>query len=154
MSVNFEMVFWVIDFLQKTNEQIRLYYYDTSGRLVFVRFLEEINDPKKPFRNLLTFRSTAKARKSLAGTVHMWICKLGHSHLYVCTMYLSYQPIYFAQMFSSIFFQWSAMNSHMPLISYHHQYTAPVAMNKIPISNVCIENLHNTDRNSLDTFDI
>ena len=72
----------------------------------------------------------------------MWICKLGHSHLYVCTMYLSYQPIYFAQMFSSIFFQWSAMNSHMPLISYHHQYTAPVAMNKIPISNVCIENLH------------
>ena len=50
------MVFWVIDFLQKTNEQIRLYYYDTSGRLVFVRFLEEIDDPKKPFRNYLTFR--------------------------------------------------------------------------------------------------
>ena len=43
--------FGVIDFLQKTNEQIRLYYYDTSGRLVFVRFLEEIDDPKKPFRN-------------------------------------------------------------------------------------------------------
>ena len=41
----------VIDFLQKTNEQIRLYYYDTSGRLVFVRFLEEIDDPKKTFRN-------------------------------------------------------------------------------------------------------
>ena len=50
-SVYFEKVFVVIDFLQKTNEQIRLYYYDTSGRLVFVRFLEEINDPKKPFRN-------------------------------------------------------------------------------------------------------
>ena len=44
-------IFGVIDFLQKTNEWIRLYYYDTSGRLVFVRFLEEINDPKKPFRN-------------------------------------------------------------------------------------------------------
>ena len=43
--------FGVIDFLQKTNERIRLYYYDTSGRLVFVRFLEEIDDPKKPFRN-------------------------------------------------------------------------------------------------------
>ena len=41
----------VIDFLQKTNERIRLYYYDTSSRLVFVRFLEEIDDPKKPFRN-------------------------------------------------------------------------------------------------------
>ena len=27
----------------------RLYYYDTSGRLSFVRFLEEIDDPKKHF---------------------------------------------------------------------------------------------------------
>ena len=43
--------FGVIDFLQKMNEQIRRYYYDTSGRLVFVCFLEEIDDPKKPFRN-------------------------------------------------------------------------------------------------------
>ena len=41
--------FEVIDFLQKTNEQIRLYYYDTSGRLVFVRFLEETEDNKKTF---------------------------------------------------------------------------------------------------------
>ena len=41
--------FGVIDFLQKTNERIRLYYYDTSGRLVFVRFLEEIDDPKNHF---------------------------------------------------------------------------------------------------------
>ena len=24
------------------NERIRLYYYDTSGRLVFIRFLEEM----------------------------------------------------------------------------------------------------------------
>ena len=29
--------------------RIRLCYYDTSGPLVFVRFLEEIDDPKKPF---------------------------------------------------------------------------------------------------------
>ena len=43
--------FWVIGFLQKTNERIRLYYYDTSGWPVFVRFLEEIDDPKQPFRN-------------------------------------------------------------------------------------------------------
>ena len=49
------MVFGVFDFLQKTNEGIRLYYYDTSSRLVFVRFLEEIEDTKKPFRNYLTF---------------------------------------------------------------------------------------------------
>ena len=38
-------------FLPKTNKQIRLYYYDTSGRLVFVCFLEEIEDTKKTFRN-------------------------------------------------------------------------------------------------------
>ena len=49
------MVFGVFDFLQKTNERIRLYYYDTSSRLVFVRFMEEIEDNKKPFRNYLTF---------------------------------------------------------------------------------------------------
>ena len=47
--------FGVFDFLQKTNEGIRLYYYDTSSRLVFVRFLEETEDTKKPFRNYLTF---------------------------------------------------------------------------------------------------
>ena len=55
------MVFGVIDFLQKTNERIRLYYYDTSGRLVFVRFLEET---EKPFRNYLTFKNTLAFRTS------------------------------------------------------------------------------------------
>ena len=45
------MFFEVIDFLQKKNKRIRLYYYDTSGLLVFIRFLEEIDDPKEPFRN-------------------------------------------------------------------------------------------------------
>ena len=41
--------FGVIDFLQETNEQIRLYYYETSDRFVLVRFLEEIDNPKKHF---------------------------------------------------------------------------------------------------------
>ena len=36
------MVFGVFNFLQKTNERIRLDYYDTSSQLVFVRFLEEV----------------------------------------------------------------------------------------------------------------
>ena len=45
------MVFGAFDFLQKTNKRIRLYYYDTSSRLAFVRFLEEIQDTKKSFRN-------------------------------------------------------------------------------------------------------
>ena len=41
--------FGVINFLQKTNKQIQLYYYDTLGCLVIVRFLEEIDNPKKTF---------------------------------------------------------------------------------------------------------
>ena len=55
MSDNFKRVFDIFDFLQKTNEGIRFYYYDTSSRLVFIRFLEEIEDTKKPFRNYQTF---------------------------------------------------------------------------------------------------
>ena len=50
------MIFSSRCFLQKTNERILLYYYETSGRLVFVRFLEEIEDTKKTFRNYLTFK--------------------------------------------------------------------------------------------------
>ena len=42
-------------FLQKTNKWILLYYYETSGWLVFVRFFEEIEDTKKTFRNYPTF---------------------------------------------------------------------------------------------------
>ena len=58
------MVFGVSDFLQKMNERIRLYYYDTSSRLVFVRFLEEIDDTKKTFRNYLTFKNNTKLTQS------------------------------------------------------------------------------------------
>ena len=43
---------------KKTNERIRLYYYEISSRLVFVRFWGEIEDTKKPFRNDLTFSKT------------------------------------------------------------------------------------------------
>ena len=42
-------------FFQKMNKRIRLYYYYISGRLVFVCFLEAIEDTKKTFRNWLTF---------------------------------------------------------------------------------------------------
>ena len=44
-------LFSVLNSPKKTNEKIRLYYYDISGRLVFIRFLEEIEDTKKTFRN-------------------------------------------------------------------------------------------------------
>ena len=41
-------------------KRIRLYYYDTPGRFVFVPFLEEIEDTKKMFRNELAFRKAVK----------------------------------------------------------------------------------------------
>ena len=47
----FEMIFSSRCFLQKTKERILLYYYETSSWLVSVRFLEEIEDTKKTFRN-------------------------------------------------------------------------------------------------------
>ena len=34
---------------KKMNEQIWLYYYDTSGRLVFVRFLRKLTTPRNHF---------------------------------------------------------------------------------------------------------
>ena len=50
-SVNFKLTFWYPRFPQKTNEKSRLHYYDTIGRLVFVRFLGQIEDTKKTCRN-------------------------------------------------------------------------------------------------------
>ena len=44
-------LFGVFNFSQKTNDEIQLYCYDTTGRLVFVRILREIEDTKKTFRN-------------------------------------------------------------------------------------------------------
>ena len=49
MSINFKRTFWYAQFSQKTNEIIQLHHYDTSGRLVFVRFLGEIEDKKRHF---------------------------------------------------------------------------------------------------------
>ena len=39
-SVNFKKTFWYSEFFRKLNEKIQPNYYDTSGRIVFVRFLE------------------------------------------------------------------------------------------------------------------
>ena len=55
MSDKVEMIFLSRCFLKKTNKRIRLYYYETSGQLVFVCFLEEIEDTIKTFRNQLAF---------------------------------------------------------------------------------------------------
>ena len=41
--------------LPKIEQRILLYYYDNPVWLVLVRFLEEIEDTKKTFRNWLTF---------------------------------------------------------------------------------------------------
>ena len=56
-----ETIFSSLHFLQKTNKRILLYYYETSGRLDFVRFLEEIEDTKKTFRNYLTFTTVLES---------------------------------------------------------------------------------------------
>ena len=50
-----EMIFSSRYFLQKPNKRILLYYYKTSGRLLSIHFLEEIEDTKKTFQNYLTF---------------------------------------------------------------------------------------------------
>ena len=50
-SINFKRTFFYLQFFQKMNKTIWLYYYDTSGRIVFVRFLEKFEDTKKTFRN-------------------------------------------------------------------------------------------------------
>ena len=80
-------VFGVFNFLQKMNEGIQLYYYDISRQLVFVRFLDEIEDTKKPFRNDLTFttpiQDTNFRSYSIKGTCsqQMWIWHLPQKNL-------------------------------------------------------------------------
>ena len=49
MSVNFEMSFWYFQFSHKTNEKIQLYCYGTSRQIVFVRFLGELETPRRHF---------------------------------------------------------------------------------------------------------
>ena len=56
-------------FLQKTKEQILLYYYETSGWLVFVLFLEEIEDTKKTLWNYLTFKDNEKGMQLLTCSI-------------------------------------------------------------------------------------
>ena len=56
-------------FLQKTKEQILLYYYETSGWLVFVLFLEEIEDTKKKLWNYLTFKDNEKGMQLLTCSI-------------------------------------------------------------------------------------
>ena len=43
------MIFSSQRFLQKTNKRILLYYYETSGRLVFVRFWRKLKTLKRHF---------------------------------------------------------------------------------------------------------
>ena len=43
------MIFSSRRFFQKTNEQILLYHYDTSGQLVFLRFLKKLKITKRHF---------------------------------------------------------------------------------------------------------
>ena len=49
-SVNFKRTFCYPQFFQKTNAKIQLYYCDTSGRIVYIHFLEELKTPKRHFK--------------------------------------------------------------------------------------------------------
>ena len=53
---------------EQTNSTLLL-VYDTSGRLVFVRFLEEIEDNKKTFRNQLNFILGRRSRPRYIVTI-------------------------------------------------------------------------------------
>ena len=55
-------------------------YYETSGRLVFVRFLEEIEDTKKTFRNYLTFRQRKQVLPD--GKIGCRILMVSHKIIY------------------------------------------------------------------------
>ena len=44
-------LFGIFNSPEKRTKKIRLYYYGTSSRIVFVHFLGELKTPKKTFRN-------------------------------------------------------------------------------------------------------
>ena len=51
-----EGLFGILNSSKKRTKKFDLIMYYTSGRLVFIRFLEEFEDTKKTFRNQLTFK--------------------------------------------------------------------------------------------------
>ena len=58
----------------KMNEPILLYYYESSGRLVFVRFLEKIEDIKTTFWNNWPLAAQSAQKISYRSTYIQWIC--------------------------------------------------------------------------------
>ena len=62
---------WIFqaDVSSKRNKRIQLYFYETSGWLVFVRIWEEIEDTKKTFRNQMTFMKRHGSSQQLTGRV-------------------------------------------------------------------------------------
>ena len=72
------MSFWYLQFSQKPNEKVRLYYYVTSSRIVFVRFLGELKTPKRHFEINwpLEYRKTRPKSPSVSFLldVFCWIC--------------------------------------------------------------------------------
>ena len=90
------MSFWYLQFSQKTNEKIRLYYYGTSSRIVFVRFLGELKTPKRHFEinwPLVLSRISVKClfRKNepeLVGTLFSWTYSIIQKWLVNCVINL------------------------------------------------------------------
>ena len=83
------MIFLSQLFLQKTNKRIRLYYNDTSGRLVVVPFLEEIEGTKKHFEikwplggAILAILNSRLFRSDLSFT--NFPCQLSNIRFWIC----------------------------------------------------------------------
>ena len=53
-------IFGILNSSKKTNENIQLYYYDTSGRLVFIRFFGRNWRHQKDISKLTNFSSVIK----------------------------------------------------------------------------------------------
>ena len=64
------MIFSSRHFHQKTIEGILLYYYETSGWLVSVRFLEEIEDTKKRHFEIIWPLGFALGKQKLDRTLY------------------------------------------------------------------------------------
>ena len=73
--------FGVVDFLQKTKENKSIWGIIVVKLNLFVRFLEEIDDPKKPFRNQLTFINSQHLADSISAQM---LLKLFNDSFWKC----------------------------------------------------------------------
>ena len=82
------------EFFQTTNEWIRLYYYDTSGRLVLFIFWKKLQTPKShfeinwPLGHCVYFRRSQKSFESNSNkdTYAIYLHSMYIVHLFMCLL--------------------------------------------------------------------